>query len=305
MKSPNSSKVPSVQWNWDHVRTFEAVARLGGLSAAARSLGVSAATAGRHIAALEAEFGQVLFERRPDGYEMTAAGIELLPLAAEMSTAAARLERKRSLFRAAEGGTVRIAAGNWLSWFLLSKLNELRTAMPEVEFEIINSYGFANLAWHDADIALRNRRPEKGRVTVRRMPALPTAVYGSAEYVANHPESKTFARYAACKWVGYDESLAALPSARWLAGRRSKPPEVRCTQATNIVDGVRGGLGLALIPCCIAATARGLERVSETFELEETEVWMLIHEDLRQLPAVRRTADWIVDRYSREAVMGS
>src|SRR3546814_4462492 len=46
--------------DWDDLRHFTSVARHGGLSGAARHLGVSAQTVGRRIAALEADIGTPL-----------------------------------------------------------------------------------------------------------------------------------------------------------------------------------------------------------------------------------------------------
>ncbi|HDR9707900.1 TPA: LysR family transcriptional regulator, partial [Burkholderia aenigmatica] len=46
--------------NWERYRTFLAVLTEGSLSGAARALGITQPTAGRHVAALEAGFGQTL-----------------------------------------------------------------------------------------------------------------------------------------------------------------------------------------------------------------------------------------------------
>ncbi|HDR9715932.1 TPA: LysR family transcriptional regulator, partial [Burkholderia aenigmatica] len=53
--------------NWERYRTFLAVLTEGSLSGAARALGITQPTAGRHVAALEAGFGQTLFTRSPSG----------------------------------------------------------------------------------------------------------------------------------------------------------------------------------------------------------------------------------------------
>jgi DNA-binding transcriptional ArsR family regulator len=50
---------------WEALRTFGEVMREGGLSGAARRLGLSQPTVGRHIDALEASLGVALFAR-PD-----------------------------------------------------------------------------------------------------------------------------------------------------------------------------------------------------------------------------------------------
>ena len=74
--------------DWDDLRVFVTLARAGSLSATARALRISHATVGRRIAALEASVGGVLFDRRADGYTLTAEGQAVLDLATGMDEAA-------------------------------------------------------------------------------------------------------------------------------------------------------------------------------------------------------------------------
>jgi len=281
--------------DWDLLKSFEAVAEAGTLSGAARKLKSSPATVGRHIAALEAELKVTLFDRLPEGYAITAAGQEFLPLAHEMSAVAARVVRKGAALEGAGPGVVRIAAGNWFSRLFLQNLAGAVEKMPDVELEIINTYRFADLARRDADIAVRNRRPERGRMVIRSLPEVPSAVYGHADYIARNPAACTDARYRGCRWVGFDREAGHLPSARWLEERRGKPPEVRCLQAINILDGVLGGGGLAVLPCFVGDGEAALERLSPPVVIPESQPWLVIHEDLRRVPAIRAAADWILD----------
>src|SRR5262245_65897769 len=64
--------------DWDNLKIFLAVAAAGGLGGAARRLGVSQATVWRRIKALEDSLQTPLFERRPEGYALGAAGSALL-----------------------------------------------------------------------------------------------------------------------------------------------------------------------------------------------------------------------------------
>jgi len=59
------------------LRPFEAAARLGSMSAAARELGVSQPAVSRMLAHLEAFLGQPLFNRTARGLTLTDAGLTL------------------------------------------------------------------------------------------------------------------------------------------------------------------------------------------------------------------------------------
>src|SRR5262245_33202228 len=66
---------------WDDLRCFVAVAEAGTLSAGARQLGLSVATTGRRIDALEAALGLRLIDRSPGGAAVTAEGRRILAVA--------------------------------------------------------------------------------------------------------------------------------------------------------------------------------------------------------------------------------
>lgn len=74
--------------NWDDLRIFLSVARAGGLSAAARQLGISVPTAGRRMLALEEATAQSLFLRSQSGYALTKEGEVLFSKARSMEAAA-------------------------------------------------------------------------------------------------------------------------------------------------------------------------------------------------------------------------
>lgn len=64
----------------DHLRTFRAVARSGGFTAAAELLHYAQSTVSVHIKSLETAVGAPLFDRLPAGARLTEAGQRLIPL---------------------------------------------------------------------------------------------------------------------------------------------------------------------------------------------------------------------------------
>jgi len=80
--------------NWDDLKYVLEVARNGGVTAAARRLGVNHATVSRRIAALEESACVRLFDRLPGGYSPTSAGLEAVRAAEQMESAAQDLDRQ-------------------------------------------------------------------------------------------------------------------------------------------------------------------------------------------------------------------
>src|SRR4051812_16785767 len=96
---------------WELLRTLLAVLRDGSLSGAARSLGLTQPTVGRHVAALEALLGRPLFTRSSTGLLPTEAAQALQGHAELMEAAASALQRAASGGGPGEArGTVRITA---------------------------------------------------------------------------------------------------------------------------------------------------------------------------------------------------
>ncbi len=74
------------------LESFVLVARLGSVTAAARTLGVSEPAVSAALASLRQQFEDPLIERGPAGMTLTAGGRRLLPIASQMITLAAEAE---------------------------------------------------------------------------------------------------------------------------------------------------------------------------------------------------------------------
>ncbi|MBN0042954.1 LysR family transcriptional regulator [Streptomyces actuosus] len=104
--------------------SFVLVARLGSVSAAARTLDVSESAVSQALAALRSHFGDPLIRRAPGGgMRLTPAGARLLPVASRMVALSADAE---VAVRAARGAPdeLRIVATSTLAEFVLPSLVE-------------------------------------------------------------------------------------------------------------------------------------------------------------------------------------
>src|SRR5258708_10662566 len=99
---------------WELFRTFLEVARDGSLSGAARKLGLTQPTVGRHIDALEAALGLALFTRPPQGLTPTPSALELVDHAEAMSAASAAPRRTASGGAKADRRTVPVTASQMI-----------------------------------------------------------------------------------------------------------------------------------------------------------------------------------------------
>jgi DNA-binding transcriptional LysR family regulator len=166
--------------DWNDLRFFLAVASTRSLSGASAQLGVSPSTVSRRVGALEAALQLRLFRPRPDGYDLTEAGLKLLP-AAERAEAQMRLFERGA--REKEGdlaGPIRIEAPELLGQdVVLPVLAEFIESHPAIRVELRSSVGPVRLAGEEADIVLRLVRPEQGRYRQRRVGHISFGLYAS------------------------------------------------------------------------------------------------------------------------------
>src|SRR6185437_12637693 len=96
--------------DWSLWRSFGAVVEAGSLSGAARKLGLSQPTLGRHIEALEQALGLALFDRTLQGLKPTDTALRLYEPVAGAERALSEATLMAEGTSAALGGTVRLTA---------------------------------------------------------------------------------------------------------------------------------------------------------------------------------------------------
>ena len=156
--------------NWDDMRVFLAVARAESLSAAAPRLRMDPATLSRRIARLEAELGQALFLKSPQGYQLTDLGARMRIEASEAETAFARALDAKSEFGAGLSGQIRVGAPDGCAGFLLPQVcAAIQAENPDLEIQILSLPRVVNLSQREADMAITVSPPVTGRYTVQKI----------------------------------------------------------------------------------------------------------------------------------------
>lgn len=150
--------------DWDDLKYVLEVARCGGVTAAARRLGVNHATVSRRMGALEKQAGVRLFDRLPAGYSPTSAGLEAVRAAEAMESAALALDRTLARRDIRTEGTVTLTAPLMLlaSVPFLQMVADLKKVQPGIVLRLIASIDLLNLHQREADIAIRSsERPDE------------------------------------------------------------------------------------------------------------------------------------------------
>lgn len=261
----------------DDLRLFLAVADCGALSAASRATGVPLPTLSRRMANIERRTGRRLFLRGPEGYRLTAEGRALANEAEGLRAVSDRLERWL-----ADGRTkprVRITAGSWTTRHLAREIGRVWSCAEGWLPEFLASNAVLDIARREADIGVRNRRPEQAWLAGRRTRRLTYAVYAAG------PEVSGF--------VSLGDGMADTPSERWLRERHGDAIVTTASTGLIALDLARAGLGRIVMPCFAGDGEPGLVRLGEPIEALSHDEWLVCHHDARHDPPVRRAIEAI------------
>lgn len=245
---------------------FEAAARHGNLTAAARELGLTQSALSRRIQHLEQGLGTVLFSRQGRRLVITAAGERL---AATARATLSLVEGARHALGGRAQGVVRVGALPSVGAFWLApRLGGFLAAHPEVVVELVTIDADFTAAhkdpvrWDPAALDLVITWGHGGwrglTATTLAMEELvavaaPALMAGGspadAEALLALPRIEHTTRAGA--WAGWAEGQGVVPAGRRAAAAR--PAQLRLEHFFMVMEAAKAGLGVGLLPRLIVA----------------------------------------------------
>ena len=279
--------------DWNDVRYFLALARLGSVRGAGASLGVSHSTVARRVEALEARLSARLFDRNRDGYTLTDAGEKMMP-------GAERIEREMSaLERGLMGHDERLAGpisltccDEYVSNMMVQGLAELCATYPDIELGITTDSRSFSLSKREADIAVRTlgvgAQPPEHLIGRTLVPVF-CANYVAVEHAHRlDPELEG----TSPRWIAFDNRRQV---EAMIAGTSypDVPPWGAFSSLGLMLQATREGLGIAMLPCYVADREPALRRLAEPDLRHVADLWLLCHLDLRDNARYQATRECV------------
>lgn len=266
--------------NVGRLRVLSEVARCGSFSAAAESLSYTQSAVSQQIAALEAETGMTMLERRPRGVQLTSAGRTLVEHAEGILARLHAAEEELSAIAGLRGGELRMASFPTAGATLMPvAIARFRATYPEVrltltegepeeiaprlragEFDLVLLFEFSEPEEGQQAGAGGDRGRADGESGEKRVQLLEDPMYLALP--REHPLSRRRAlRLEDLHEQAWVQTSASSPCARYV---------VRCCHAAGFepevafesddyqtVQGlVAAGVGVALIPELALSTVR-------------------------------------------------
>lgn len=282
-------------FDWNLVKSFAAVAKAGSLSGAARALGVSQPTLGRHVGELETQLRVTLFERAPRGMRLTEAGSALFERAQGLEREAAAFSLAATGRSSEIAGTVRIAASEIVAHYILPPIiAALKREEPSLEVEIVSSNAVQNLLIRDADIAVRMVEPAQGELIVRKVNDLAIGCYAASTYLDRAGRPETVDDLFGHAIIGYDRFDALLKSIQRLGHDIDRHAFAVRTDAQAVYwKLVEAGAGIGFVAHLVARNRPGVEHILPDLPTASIPMYLAAHRELRTSRRVRRSYDFL------------
>jgi DNA-binding transcriptional LysR family regulator len=286
---------------WDLYRTFLAVVQERSLSGAARALGLTQPTVGRHIDALEQALGFQLFTRSQHGLAPTEGAQELRPYAEALAATAASLLRAASAPGDTVRGTVRITSSEVVGAEVLPPiLTALREQHPRLVIELVLSNVMEDLLRRDADIAVRMAKPTQGALLAKHLGIIEVGLHAHRRYLEMHGTPARLEELERHALIGFDKETAPIRSmAKRVGGLSRASFTLRANSDLAQLAAIRAAYGIGFCQVRVAERDGDLVRVLPQAVSLTLDTWLAMHEDLRTSRRCRVVFDALADGLAR------
>jgi DNA-binding transcriptional LysR family regulator len=295
--------------DWDKIRVFDVVARLGSFTKAGRELGLSQSAVSRQVGALEEDLGVMLFRRHPTGIELTEPGEELRGAAeqvnARLNMALARIDEYRQTPKGPLRVTTSVAFGSaWLG----PRMTDFLSRYPDILVSLLLVDNLElDLSQGQADVAIRFTPQKQPNLVQRRLMSIRYHVFASSRYLERHGVPAEIGDLDDHRIVVYGEDVPGpVADMNWLLtvgreGGAPRDPALRINSVYGIYRAVRSGLGLAALPYYLSEEAPDLTRVLPQLVGPTIEAYLVYPEELRRSKRISALRDFLLSVVERRS----
>lgn len=280
---------------WSDIKYYLAVMREGSVTQAGQSLGVNHTTVSRRITAFEKKLNVRLFDRLPTGYKATEAADKIFNHALQMEESALSIDREILGGDNELRGSLRLTIETYVaSRILFPYLAEFRRRYPLIEIQIKSSSDLSNLNFREADIAIRLTPSPPENLVGKKICMMGHGIYASKDYLDNFMEIKN--NIVDLVLWGSEKEKPVWSKALFSGSKVA----VRVDTAGNMLAAIKGGLGLARLPCYLAEGEETIRQLPIALTPSSWGLWVLSHPDLRDTARVRVCREFLYDIFERQ-----
>ncbi len=232
----------------DDLRTFVAIAEANGVTAGARRVGISAATASHRLNKLEAALGLTLFHRNSRMMRLTDEGRIFFERTEAILSDLAQAERDAGSRVTQLKGQLRVTMSPWiLSRYILPKLPDFQRDHPELTFDFLAVDRFVSLSAEGQDCAVRVGELSDSALVARKLSDNERIICASPEFLSRNGEPKDAQTAQYLPWVSLPwQTRIAFADAKGKRMDTTIRSSVLVSNSDTLTEAVTRGLGLAI-----------------------------------------------------------
>jgi DNA-binding transcriptional LysR family regulator len=287
--------------DWYLLPSFLALLDHQTLVNAAKHLGLSQPTLGRHLLELEEQLGMVLFERTGRGLVPTPQAQQLALYVREMDNQASALFRLAHSKKKSLKGRVRITASQTVACMLLPAiLGRMQNALPEIDVDLVSSNSVSNLLRREADIALRMVRPNQDTLITKKIAQVEIVACAHVNYIQRHGQPLTMADLMNHRMIGSDTYGEIETQAKALGfDPRKLNFSFRSDDYMAQWAAVKAGLGVGFTADYVAANEPEVQLLLPKMKLPVLPIWLTVHREIKNSGPIRAVYDFLAKEVPR------
>jgi len=299
---------------FEEMQAFVRVVESGGISAAARRLGMAKSVISRRLQELENRLGVQLLQRTTRRINLTEEGRRFHQRCQRILDELEEAERSLSSEQQRVHGLLRLAAPlSFTQRHLMPLLNEFMQRYPEVRLELDVEDRQINVIEEGVDLTIRIGRLDDSSLVARRLAPVRMVLCASPGYLARCGEPQTPQELSRHEGLSYghlsDQRQWTLYDREGRAHTTRPPIRMRANNGDVLLESVLAGLGVAVMPTfiCHRELAEGrLVPLLAGYRPEESAAYALYpsrrHLPLRVRVLIDYLAEGMGDRPPWEAV---
>jgi len=296
-----------MDWDWDKLRIFHAVAEAGSFTRAAKGLGLSQSAVSRQVGTLETLLGTILFRRHARGVLLTEQGEALFGTAAEVAEKIAQAEALASSDKDTLSGELRVTTTvAFGSTWLPQRIREFLEMYPDVSIELLLDDGEIDLSMRQADCAIRLYRPHQPGLIARKLTRVKYSVYAAPMYLDRKGEPMSAEDLDLHDLVIYGANAPTmLADVNWLIFTGANPahprkPRAKINNIYGVLKAVESGLGIGSLPDYMVSAEANLVRILTNVPSPMFEAYFTYPEELRGARKINVFREFLIAEVARD-----
>ncbi len=281
--------------SWDDFRFFLATSQSGSFTKAASSLGVTQPTISRRIENLEQLLSVRLFDRLPNGVNLTVEGESILIAARDIERTVNEIHKRICGSDKRMDGTVRISVTDGLAtYWMAPRLKSLQEAHPGLAIEFFCSIEPADALKMETDLSIRFEKPREPDLIAVRLATFHYIPWASQDYLDRHGVPRSLEDLLHHKLLDHFAYQGGDGDwSEWFAlARAANLITYRTNSSAALLSALQSGLGIALLPTYSCDCVEGIVPIDLDLKAHDG-VWLTYHPNLQSTPRVRVVIDWV------------